>query len=189
MPFEVALAIPPGALGAATAGPVAAFDAIYADAFPVVWRTLRRFGVEEAQLDDAAQDVFLVVHRRLPEFEGRSTVRTWVVGIAVGVARNYRRSARRRATEPLHEEPAASRPLAAEERTDAARAARLVRRLLGEMDPDRADVFVLGELEQLTAPEISVALGVNVNTVYSRLRAARRDFEDALARHRASRPE
>ena len=63
---------------------------------------------------------------------------------------------------------------------------RVLHRLLDELDDDKRTVFVLAELEQTTAPEIADALGIPLNTVYSRLRAARIEFDKALARHRAS---
>jgi RNA polymerase sigma-70 factor (ECF subfamily) len=170
--------------------PAPTFDALYEEHFDFVWRSLRRLGIPEHNLDDAVQDVFLVVHRRLNEFEGRSTVKTWLFGIALRVASVHRRSAARRPTEPLIEDPPeAAVPAAAETLTEAREAARLVHRLLDCLDEDRRAVFILSELEQMTAPEISAALGVNLNTVYSRLRLARRDFDAALSRHRARRPE
>jgi len=165
------------------------FDAVYEAYFDFVWRSLRRLGVPEAQLDDAAQDVFLVVYRRLPEFEARSTLKTWLFGIVLRVVSKLRRTERRKPTEPLTGEPADARRAAPEELTESAEAARLVRELLTELGEDRRAVFVLAELEEMTAPEISVALSVNLNTVYSRLRAARRDFDAALARHRRRSPE
>lgn len=170
------------------AAPRLEFAAVYEDHFAFVWRSLRRLGVAEAQLDDAAQDVFLVVYRRLPDFEGRSSLKTWIFGIVLKVVRTYKRTAARKPTEPL-EGDVPARASAAEELTDAARAARLVQSLLEELDDAPRAVFVLAELEEMTAPEISAALGVNLNTVYSRLRAARRDFDAALARHRARNPQ
>src|SRR5882672_886762 len=165
------------------------FEALYEEHFDFVWRSLRRLGIPAPSIDDAVQDVFLVVHRRLGEFEGRSSVKTWLFGIALRVASVHRRAAARRPTEPLTEEPAdAAAPPAAEALSEAREAARLVHQLLDCLDEDRRAVFVLSELEQMTAPEISMALGVNLNTVYSRLRLARRDFDAALARHRARRP-
>jgi RNA polymerase sigma-70 factor (ECF subfamily) len=165
------------------------FDAVYEAYFDFVWRSLRRLGVPDAQLDDAAQDVFVVGSRRLPEFEARSTLKTWLFGIVLRVVSTLRRTERRKPTEPLAGEPVDGRTAAPEELTESAEAARLVRELLTELDEDRRAVFVLAELEEMTAPEISVALSVNLNTVYSRLRAARRDFDAALARHRRRSPE
>jgi RNA polymerase sigma-70 factor (ECF subfamily) len=175
------------AAGAAADSP--AFDALYEAHFDFVWRSLRRLGIPDAQMDDAVQDVFLVVHRRLDGFEGRSTVKTWLFGIALKVASLYRRTAQRRPTEPLDDEPVDPSASSTDALTEAADAARVVRELLETLDADRRAVFVLAELEQMTAPEISSALGMNLNTVYSRLRLARRDFDAALARHRARRPE
>ncbi|MER2562727.1 MAG: sigma-70 family RNA polymerase sigma factor [Myxococcaceae bacterium] len=62
-------------------GPVPDFRALYTSKAPLVWRTLKRLGVREADLEDVAQEVFVVVHRRLPEFEGRSSIDTWLYGI------------------------------------------------------------------------------------------------------------
>jgi len=164
-------------------------EAIYEEHFDFAWRSLKRLGIPEAQLDDAVQDVLLVAHRRLAEFVGRSTLKTWLLGIALRVASVHRRTAARRPTEPLVEDPPdqTEKP-PADALSEVAEAARLVRRLLDCLDEDRRAVFVLAELEEMTAPEISAALGVNLNTVYSRLRLARRDFDAALARHRAGRP-
>jgi RNA polymerase sigma-70 factor (ECF subfamily) len=147
-----------------------------------MWRTLRRLGVLPAQLDDAAQDVFVIVHRRLPQFDGRS-LRGWLYAIAVRVASDYRRGAAQRRTLPLSEtmvDPAPD-PARASELADAVR---LLHELLAELDEPKRTVFVLGELEELSAPEIAEALGENLNAVYSRLRAARARFDAALRRHR-----
>ena len=150
------------------------FAAVYDDHVDLVWRALRRLGVPEGAIEDATQDVFLVVHRRLGEFEGRSTLSTWVYGIAVGVARNHRRTRRRRPEHPsdgIEDELVASN--ASPERGAAdAEAVALLERLLATLDADKREVFVLAELEELTAPEIGAALSLNVNTVYTRLRAA-----------------
>ena len=158
------------------------FEAVYGQHFRGIWRTLRRLGVRDAQLDDAAQDVFIVVHRKLATFDGRS-LRGWLYAIAVRVASDYRRDAARRSTVPLGELPAdaAFGPARISERNESVA---LLHRLLDQLDVAKRTAFVLGELEGLTAPEIAEALGVNSNTVYARLRAARHQFDAALARHR-----
>jgi RNA polymerase sigma-70 factor, ECF subfamily len=158
------------------------FETIYAHYFRAVWRTLRRLGVTPAQLDDAAQDVFVVVHRRLPEFDGRSP-RGWLYAIAVRVASDYRRGTVSRRTSPLSEslvDPALD-PGQTNERRESVE---LLHALLGELSESKRTVFVLAELEELSVPEIAGILGENLNTVYSRVRAARADFESALHRHR-----
>lgn len=160
-------------------------DCIYREHFRSVWRLLRRLGVAEAQLDDAAQDVFLVVQRRLDDFDGAAPVRAWVFAIAVRVASEFRRRASRWKAEPLGEERACGAPGPAH-LTELQESLRLLHDVLGELDDARREVFVLSELEQLRAPEIASVLGVNLNTIYSRLRSARQHFDAALARRRAA---
>lgn len=163
------------------------FDAIYDAHFALVWRTLRRMGVAPALLDDAAQDVFLVAHRQLPGFEGRSSVKTWLCGIALRVAHDYRRSARRRGLMlPLEETTAPSVRPSPFEHAQQAEAAHLVHRFLDTLDEPKRVVFVLSELEEMTAPEIATILDTSVNTIYSRLRKARRLFVEAVRRERAT---
>lgn len=175
----------PAAVAARPGAPpvVAAMDlaSLYEQWVDFVWRSLRRMGVPAPSLDDAVQDVFLTAHRRLGDFEGRSSIKTWLFGIAVRVASDHRRSARRRGgLEPLpldladargdpHEELARSRAIQA---LDGA---------LSRLDDVRRAVFVMMEIEEMTAPEVAEALGMKLNTVYSRLRLARRDVEAALA--------
>ena len=158
------------------------FEAVYARHFRGVWRTLRRLGVTDARLDDAAQDVFVVVHRKLAEFQGGS-LRAWLYAIAVRVASDYRRDVFHRRTARLSITLADAAPGPARV-TELNESVRLLHSLLEELDVDKRTVFVLGELEQLSTPEIAEVLQVNVNTVYSRQRAARSQFDAALKRHR-----
>ena len=80
------------------------FTAVYEEHFAFVWRSMRRLGVPDRLLDDAAQDVFIVVHRRLGEFEGRSTLKSWLFAIARRVAHDHRRRVgRKERTEELPE--------------------------------------------------------------------------------------
>lgn len=161
-------------------------EEVYESCFDFVWRSARRMGVAEAAVDDVVQEVFLVAHRRLGDFEGRSSVKTWLFSILLRVVSDYRRTLRRKGgLASLPEELRADDAECPAERTEQREAVRLLHALLATLDDDKRAVFVLAELEQLTAPEIAEALGVNLNTVYSRLRAARRDFEKALERHRA----
>ena len=171
---------------AAPAAPQAhEFEVVYEQHFDFVWRSLRRLGVRDALLDDAAQDVFVVVHKRLGEFEGRSSLKTWLFGVALRVARNYRRTAQRRDAESLPENVVDTHSPGPHEVTAQAEAVRTLHALLDALSDERRAVFVMMELEQMSAPEVADALGVNLNTVYSRLRKARSEFETALARHRA----
>jgi len=163
----------------------ASVEVVYRQYFGATWRVLRRLGVSDAQLDDAAQDVFLVVHRRLAEFDASSPLRSWLFAIAVRVASDYRRRRSRRRTEPLDEciPDAGPSPMQLSEMQESVR---LLHELLNELDEKKRTVFVLAELEQLSVPEITQVLGVNLNTVYSRLRSARQQFETALLLRRSS---
>lgn len=162
------------------------FERVYDRWFDFVWRSIRRLGVADAQVDDAVQDVFVVVHRRLDGFEGRSTLKTWLFGIAMRVAKDYRRAAsRRRPTEPLRESLVDGPGECPMESCAKAEAVELLHALLNELEDDKRAVFVMAELEQMSVPEIAGAIEENVNTVYSRLRAGRQGFEAAVARHLA----
>jgi RNA polymerase sigma-70 factor, ECF subfamily len=162
------------------------FEEIYREYFDFVWRSLRRLGLRPGALDDASQEVFIVVHRRLSEFEGRSSLKTWLFGIALHVARRQARTAARHPADELPD-PAPAAPGAATPQDEAARreAIALLYAILDDLDTDKRAVFVMAELEQMTAPEIAQALGAPMNTVYSRLRAARREFEASLKRRQA----
>jgi RNA polymerase sigma-70 factor (ECF subfamily) len=180
----------PGGTGRAAGAP--AFEALYDEHAPFVWRAVRRLGVPEASAADVVQETFLVVHRRLSEYRERTSARAWLYAIAVRVARDYRRSVRRKSPAQLQAggpgdpeglvDTARPDPLASAER---AQAMRLLHDLLARLDDERREVLVLAELEQLTGPEIAEALGVNVNTVAWRLRTARRELQAALDRHLA----
>lgn len=168
-------------------GRIESFEQTFREHYSFVWRTLAYLGVPEAILDDTAQEVFLVVLRRRDDFDGRSSQRAWIGGIARRVAKDVRkresRASRRLRVLP-DEEPASGGPTG---ETELARneAQAFVARFLDTLDADRREVFVLAEVEQMTAPEIAEVLGVKLNTVYSRLRKARIKFQAALGRQRA----
>lgn len=152
------------------------FDALYSEHFNFVWRSLRRLGVHPSWVEDAAQDTFLVVHRRLSDLRPDASAKAFLFGIALRVARDYRRRAQRKHAVSLDVEKEVSNLSGPFERTAKAEAIRKLESFLASLDEDRAAVFVLAELEGMTAPEISHALGANQNTVYSRLRSARERF-------------
>jgi RNA polymerase sigma-70 factor (ECF subfamily) len=154
------------------------FDTVYAGNVAFVWRVLRTFGVSEAQIEDAVQDVFVVVHRRLPEFEGRAAITTWLFAIARRVASAARRKRAGDRTETMKDEPAGDADTFAQ--LSRAQAAATVMAILETMDEDKRIVFALVELEQLSVPEVATMLSLNLNTAYSRLRLARAAFEAAV---------
>ena len=163
---------------------------IYRDHFAFVWRMVRRLGVSDAQVEDAVQDVFIVVHRRLPDFEARSSVRTWLAGIVRRVARDYRRTSARKpalgsAQAELPPDDLSTSNASPEENVMNTEAARLLHALLDRLDDDKREVFILAELEQWSLGEIAEATGIKQNTASSRLRLAREEFEEAARRLRA----
>jgi len=144
---------------------------IYAAHFDFVWRNLQRLGVPPHSVDDAVQDVFLVVHRRLSEFEDRSSMRTWLFGILRRVARDHRPRSREQATDPARLDDLAGHVAAGQFESLAERqAADLVYCLLAELDDDKREAFILIDMEHMTVPEAAEALHANVNTVYARIR-------------------
>ena len=156
------------------------FRALYRAHFGYVWRTLSRYGVPAAQLEDGAQEVFLIVLRRFGTWHERASFRSWLHGVARRVASRQRRRQDRHqrkleALPPIAEPPPIEGQLHQRRRLDALTAA------IAELEPKRREVFVLAEFEGLSAPEICDALDCKLNTVYSRLRRARADINLAMA--------
>jgi RNA polymerase sigma-70 factor (ECF subfamily) len=157
---------------AATRPQEATFPEIFQQQSPFLWRTLMNLGVPRCDAQDVCQEVMLTVHRRLPDFDGRS-LRGWLYGICVRFASDYRRSARVRRevpTEVLPEQVSAAEPTDELERT---RALRRTLDALDTLDDAKRNAFVLYEVEELTLAEVSEALEVPLQTVYSRVKAAR----------------
>jgi RNA polymerase sigma-70 factor, ECF subfamily len=148
------------------------FRAFYEAHFPFAWRVLRRLGARDDELPDLLQEVFLVAHRKLPEFEGRARVTTWLFSICHNV---FRASRRRRREQPLPDQ-ADDATSVAPQREELLSARKL---LLGLPEEQRI-VFLLFELEGLSGDEIAEALSIPVGTVRSRLRLARESFRNAL---------
>jgi RNA polymerase sigma-70 factor (ECF subfamily) len=166
---------------------------IYEEHFDFVWRNARRLGVPEASADDVTQDVFLVVQRRIADFDGRATMRAWIFGILMRVVRDHRRSFRRKGAHNVSIEHASDDELDAvaresspTARVEHAERVRLFEKLLAELDEDKRTLLVLSELEQWTLREIAELFGSNTNTIHSRVRAAKRAFEQAYARSLAA---
>jgi RNA polymerase sigma-70 factor, ECF subfamily len=157
---------------------------VHADHVDFVWRSLQRLGVREPDLEDALQEVFVVVHRRLSSFDGSCRMTSWLFGIALRVAAAHRRRAHRRREQLVAEvgDDRASPEQSPEEQTALRQARERVTTILDSMDLEKRVVFVMFELEELGGPEIALELGIPVGTVYSRLDAARRDFARALKR-------
>jgi RNA polymerase sigma-70 factor (ECF subfamily) len=142
-----------------------------------VWRSLRYLGVGESDIDDVTQDVFLVVHRKLAEYEGRGTLRSWLYSICVRAAHGWRRrpaAKREIPTAAAPERPSGGAPM--EEAMEATRLRDRLRAALERLDDGKRAVFVLYELEQMPMAEIAKTLDLPLQTAYSRLHAARREL-------------
>ena len=169
----------------AASTPVPSLKELYEAEFSFVWRNLRRLGVREMDLRDAAQDVFVVVHRRLAEFEGRSSIRWWLYCVVKRVASQARRTQRRREIpDPADADELEAGLAGPDESAERAEAFALFASLLDELDEEQRDIVILADLEECTAPEIASMLDCNVNTVYSRLRLGRAKLRSAFERSR-----
>ncbi|MEM6992018.1 MAG: sigma-70 family RNA polymerase sigma factor [Myxococcota bacterium] len=199
--------------------PAARIDGLVRAHAGMVRRALRQLGVAPHCIDDAVQDVFVVLVRRIEDFDPQRSLTNWLWGIAKGVASGYRRSGRRRSrlhsalaqsadaptvcTRPGEVEarcggpgrPTWAVPLPADARAiergvAGDQAADILESFLSSLDEGKCAVFVLSEIEGCTGPEIAERLQLNVNTVYARLRAARRAFDAAVSAHhdRGARP-
>jgi RNA polymerase sigma-70 factor, ECF subfamily len=166
------------------------FDAVFAEHSAFVWRVLARYGVAERHLEDACQDVFVVVFKSLPGFEGRSALKTWIYGICRRVAANQRERAATRRELPFAEIEALPEPAGEGDAFDAfvrKQSLELLEALITRLPEEQREVFVLYEIEELSMREVAEALECSQNTAFSRLYAARRELDAALKRLRAKR--
>jgi RNA polymerase sigma-70 factor (ECF subfamily) len=165
------------------------FRALYDAHLDFVWRNLRRLGVSEADAEDRTQEVFVVAHRRFEEFEDRGHgPRAWLFQIVLRVASDARRHKRRHPEDPDGGMAMGRASIDATQQDAVLRREQLSRldAALDTIDVGRRAVLVLHEIEEMTAPEIAQVLGIPLNTVYSRLRVARTELEEALRRQEES---
>ena len=169
-------------------------ESVYRDHHDFVWRSLRGLGVYGTATDDAAQDVFLIAQRRLPTYDpDKGSLRAWLFGLARMVSRKHadrtaKTKQRSGATDPeaVAGGPSTHRLSARPDRVVArVEAATLVEEFMESLDEDQRAIFFLKEAEGMSAPEIAAAVGINLNTAYSRLRLARKRFDAFVARRKA----
>ncbi len=156
------------------------FDQLYREHFEFVYATLLRLGVASAAIDDATQDVFITAHRRVAEFEGRATLRSWLFGIARRIAFRYRRTAQRTDAKlrALAGTLARAQDLADEH--EQRERGTLLLRALDLLDEDKRTAITLHAFEDLRGPELAAFLGIPLDTAYSRIKAARRELSKHL---------
>ena len=157
---------------------------MYRDHFDFVVRVARRLGGRRLSPEDVAQEVFLVVRRRLPTFEPRAQVTTWLYGITFNVVRVMQRRCKLESLYRADESEGLKVPLVARDPIEVREASELLGNILSSMSPAKRNVFLLGELEELSCAEIARRVGAKEATVWSRLHYARREFADKLLRRR-----
>jgi RNA polymerase sigma-70 factor, ECF subfamily len=146
-------------------------------------QTLRYLGVPDGLLGDAAQDVFVVALRRLDDFEGRSSLTTWLYGICVRVAHDYRRRSRSNREFLVDGLPEPAAPALQESAVEQGEWRRALCTLLDELDEGQRAAFVLFEIQRLSMKEVADALGCPLQTAYSRHKAAQARVLEAFRRH------
>jgi RNA polymerase sigma-70 factor (ECF subfamily) len=159
---------------------VPVFRALYDHYFDFVRSSTCRMGVPSDALEDVVQEIFCVVHTRIHTVERPASLRSWVYGVVRRTVSAYHRSRRARSAREslqagLDDSPDTTRPspLDVAVLTDELR---LLWCRVCELDAAKREVFILAEVDQMTAPEIAQAVGIPLNTVYSRLRVARQEF-------------
>ena len=164
------------------------FDAIYERYFDFVWSSSMRLGVSSAAIDDVVQEIFMVIHSKCETLRQPGSVRSWIYGIVRRTVSDHRRSLNRRAhwtgalaLQTMLDQRPSPTPLDLKEQTEKLE---FLFSLLDELAWPKREIFMLAELEEMSVPEIAEALEIPLNTAYSRLRAARRAFEEALSRRR-----
>lgn len=167
---------------------VPSFASVYEQYFDFVWSAARRLGAEDDSVDDCVQEVFIVIHAKLDTLENPEALRSWIYSIVRRTVSTHRRA--QRARRPLTAAHEASRSMASREPTPLEQAEthdalNTVLALIQELDAPKREIFGLVELDELSVPEAAEALDIPINTAYSRLRAARREFDAAVARHQA----
>lgn len=158
------------------------FRQLYQDHVAFVWRSLQRLGVRDRDVEDAAQETFLVAHRRLDQFDGASP-RGWLFNICLRVASDHRKRAHVRREHPTEDTPDASVPAEQHEVLQQHRDRVLLQVALDELDEAKRAVVVLYELEELPMADVAEIVGCPLQTAYSRLHAARKEMLRTL--HRA----
>lgn len=150
-------------------------ETIYREHHRRVRWVLRGRGVGDDVLDDLVQEVFLALYRRLPERDPSVPMPSWVAGVARNIAFSHRRSSARRIA-AVRELPEPAPVVEPDEAIARRRAWVELEAFLDALDPDQREVFVLSELLGMKVPEVAAVVDAPLNTLYSRLRLARRRF-------------
>jgi RNA polymerase sigma-70 factor (ECF subfamily) len=148
-------------------------------------QTLRYLGVPEGALLDVAQDVLVIALRRLDDFEGRSTLKTWLYGICVRVAHDFRRRDRSNRELLVEQMPELTSPAEQESAVEQGEWRRTLGALLDQLDESQRAAFVLFEIQRLSMKEVADALGCPLQTAYFRHKSAQVRVLEAFKHHAA----
>lgn len=173
-----------GALGSPADAPTVAD--VYRAHADFVWRVVQRLGVPAAEAEDVVHEVFMVVQRRLPEFDGRGAITSWLYAIGRGVAANWRRGTTRAARRIDQVDPPAP-PRSPEEDAAQREAVGVIESFLAQLDPETREIFELADIEGMNCPEVARALDLELHRVHARLKTARRRFNAFVAHRGATR--
>ena len=165
------------------------FRELFDTQFSYVWNVLKRLGVQERDLEDLAQQVFLQVHANLATFDSSRPLRPWLFAFAFHAASNYRALARHRVELSIVPPESRDPQPGADEQLIARQELLLAELALTHVAVERRAVLLLHEVEGHTMPQIAESLQLPLNTAYSRLRLARQEYEQAVRRLRARRGE
>ena len=165
--------------------PPADFRTLFAEHAPFVWRTLRRLGLSPADVEDVSQEVFLVVHRRLADFDNRSGLRPWLYGICTRTASDFRRRAHVRREQVVEAVPDMGAPADQDRGIERQQALAQLEAILDRLDAKKREVFVLFELEEMSLAEVAAAVDCPLQTAYSRLQSARSAVQASFERSQA----
>jgi RNA polymerase sigma-70 factor, ECF subfamily len=157
-------------------------EELFRDHYDFVSRFSLRVGVRSADVEDVAQEVFMLAHRKGGYIAGEASPRSWLARLVLGIASTRRRSTRRRAETAENEASAPVDPSTPEHHASQRERLDRVQRAVEALDEEHRAVFVLFELEGASSEEIGFALQIPTGTVHSRLHTARRKFMAAHER-------
>lgn len=159
------------------------FDDVYQEHFSFAWRSLRGLGVPSEAVEDAAQEVFIIVYRKLDMLTDPAGIKGWIFSISRRVASDYRRSKKRKGiaveyNDSTTKDENSTPQVTAENR----QMLEQVESFLSGLKDENRSIFVLSEVEQLPVSQISQMMDMNLNTIYSRLKVIKNDLEKYMTK-------
>jgi RNA polymerase sigma-70 factor, ECF subfamily len=167
--------------GEASRLPASALRRLVQDHYDFIWRLLARLNVSGPEVDDAAQQVFMVLVSREGLTIKVGSERAFLYGVALRVAKEFRRKTLSRLNHISPDpESLIDRSLDVEAVAERSQARRQLDRILEQMPDSLKEAFILFELEDMSVPQIAELLAIPTGTVASRLRRARASFQKAV---------